>query len=369
MHFIATPSRLCSSTHMLIRNPKVRKIDPPTIEQSMHMDGNMLYAQLRERVRAQGIFDRDYGYYIILLAIMLAGFFLSILLLFLVNNPLILILICISLSFFTVQLAGIVHDAGHRAIFASPIANDIAGYFFGALLGWAYTPWRSAHNKHHAHTNQKGEDPDLEIPIFTFTMEHFKRRSKAQQFLIKYQTYLYYPFGAVAASLMRVGGFSTLIQNSIKDKKVRFLEVFITFSSLVIWYVLPFFFFGIGKALLILVITTLVTGFYLFNIFAPNHKGMPQLSADEKLSFMEQQIMTSRNVSGNWFLDIVYLGLNYQIEHHLFPSVARNKLKLTTPYILQVCRQRNIEFTSVNIIQTNRIILAELKKVSLEAMK
>lgn len=36
--------------------------------------------------------------------------------------------------------------------------------------------------------------------------------------------------------------------------------------------------------------------------------------------FLREQVLTSRNVNANWFIDLMYGGLNYQIEHHLFPS-------------------------------------------------
>ncbi len=330
------------------------------------IDGNTLFIQLREKIREEGIFDRDYRYYSILTVIMVSGFISSIIFLFLVNNPFLLFFSCILFSFFSVQLAGIVHDAGHRAIFSSALANDIAGYIFGIMLGWAYTPWRSAHNKHHAYTNQKDKDPDLEVPVFTFTTEHFDKRGKTQQFLIRYQVYLYFPFGCFAAALMKISGFITLLHS---DKKNKLIEEISIGLSLFMWYIAPFFLFGIGKALFIIIVINLVTGFYIFNIFAPNHKGMPQLSADKEISFMERQIMTSRNIVGSWFNDILYMGLNYQVEHHLFPSVARNKLKLTSPYILQICQQRNIEFTRVSILESNRIILSELKNVSMAISK
>ena len=57
--------------------------------------------------------------------------------------------------------------------------------------------------------------------------------------------------------------------------------------------------------------------------FAPNHKGMPVLSAGHTLDFLRKQVLTSRNIRGGWFVDILLGGLNYQIEHHLFPSMPR----------------------------------------------
>lgn len=107
----------------------------------------------------------------------------------------------------------------------------------------------------------------------------------------------------------------------------------------------------------------------MYNIFAPNHKGMPQLPKDIKISFMEHQIMTTRNIYGHWLTDFVYLGLNYQIEHHLFPNCPRNKLKLITPYVEDICRKMNLEFTRVSVLESNKIILSELNRIAKTAEK
>jgi fatty acid desaturase len=58
--------------------------------------------------------------------------------------------------------------------------------------------------------------------------------------------------------------------------------------------------------------------------FAPNHIGMPIVAADAKLSFLDTRVSTSRNVSGCWWITVQMSGLNYQIEHHLFPSMPPN---------------------------------------------
>jgi hypothetical protein len=58
---------------------------------------------------------------------------------------------------------------------------------------------------------------------------------------------------------------------------------------------------------------------YLGCAFAPNHKGMPILSHDDDSDFPRRQVLTARNVRGGWLVDFPRGGLNYQIEHHLFP--------------------------------------------------
>jgi hypothetical protein len=61
--------------------------------------------------------------------------------------------------------------------------------------------------------------------------------------------------------------------------------------------------------------------------FAPNHKGMPLVAKEAKLDFFSRQVLTSRNIRGSWLKDNLMGGLNYQVEHHLFPSMARPNLR------------------------------------------
>ena len=54
---------------------------------------------------------------------------------------------------------------------------------------------------------------------------------------------------------------------------------------------------------------------------------MPLVSPRLKLDFLRRQVLMSRNISGGRLMSIFMGGLNYQIEHHLFPSMARPHLR------------------------------------------
>ena len=80
-------------------------------------------------------------------------------------------------------------------------------------------------------------------------------------------------------------------------------------------------------------------GFYLGCSFAPNHKGMPILAAADKTDFLRRQVLTSRNVRGGWLTDLALGGLNYQIEHHLFPSMPRAQPAPAQPLVRAFCER------------------------------
>jgi len=70
-------------------------------------------------------------------------------------------------------------------------------------------------------------------------------------------------------------------------------------------------------------------------------------------------------VEGGFLTDIILVGLNYQIEHHLFTNCPRNKLKLITPYVKRLCKRLGLDYCEVNLLETNKIIVKELHKASL----
>jgi len=325
------------------------------------VDGAHAYAELRQAVVAEGILNRSYGYYALVLLFVFTGFFFSFYNLYIHNSYLTLFYWCLFFSFFAVQLGGFMHDTGHRAVFKSSKINDALGYAVCTMLALRFRNWKVKHNMHHAHPNQEEADTDIEIPFF-FTEERYRKNSQGlRAFIRKYQAYLFYPIGSLVAFSMRITAFRDYKKNVAKEQP---WEIILFFASLFIWFVLPFLLFEPLKAMFIILVVNLAMGFYLMNIFAPNHKGMVEIGKGVKLSFVEQQIITARNINSHWLTDFIYMGLNYQIEHHLFPNCPRNKLKYLTPLVKKLCRTRRLGYTNVSVFESSKIILTELNSVS-----
>jgi fatty acid desaturase len=104
------------------------------------------------------------------------------------------------------------------------------------------------------------------------------------------------------------------------------------------------------KALVFVVIHQGVWGLYMGCSFAPNHKGMPTIGADEDLDFLRRQVLTSRNVRGSWFTDLLLGGLNYQIEHHLFPNMPRASLAKAQSMVRAHCANLHITYCETTLI-------------------
>lgn len=322
--------------------------------------GSKAYLKLREKVTVVGILKRSYGFYIFLSALTLLGLITSLFFIFMLPVGLKLAIWSGLLGFFVIQFGGLFHDAGHKAIFKSVKNNDKIGGIFSIIMAIPFSNWKANHNAHHANPNTEDDDPDLIRPLISFSEEKYKSQKGVAKFLSKYQVWTYYPVGVFTLIVFQL---SNVFHLPKVYKKVPVLESSTFLFSLFCWLVLPFLLFPATKAVFVIVFVYGTAGFYMSNIFAPNHKGMPQFASHTKLSFLEHQIVTTRNINPSFLNDYFYMGLNYQIEHHLFPNCPRNKLKLITPYVKEVCRKMKIEFTSVGVIESNKIILDQLSQV------
>jgi fatty acid desaturase len=122
---------------------------------------------------------------------------------------------------------------------------------------------------------------------------------------------------------------------------------------------------GLSGAVTFALVHHALTGLYMATIFAPNHKGMP-LAGDSPAAddFLREQVLTARNIRGNWFIDLMYGGLNYQIEHHLFPSMPRNNLRRAHPLVQAYCRLHGVAYHETSLHESWREIVAHFSRVS-----
>ena len=120
-----------------------------------------------------------------------------------------------------------------------------------------------------------------------------------------------------------------------------------------------------GKAAVFLAVQLGLFGFYMGMSFAPNHKGMPLVPHDLKIDFLRRQVLMSRNIHGSRVLDFMMGGLNYQIEHHLFPSMPRPHLRRAAPTIRAFCTEAGVRYTETTLIESYAIVTRYINRVGL----
>lgn len=322
------------------------------------------YAELKQRIKAAGLLDRQPLYYTSKFITNIALFAAAIALLFWVAEWHISLLLLIALfwSFVYVQIGVLGHDAMHNQITRKSWKAEVMGYFLGNMsIGMSRSWWVEKHNEHHAHPNQLDHDPDIDFPIIIFDEAQLANKSQWQRAIIKYQAFLFFPILMLVSISMRYHGLRTVITQPTHHRALELLTLalyYVTYGGMV-FYALPFF-----QALLFVVVHQAFFGLYMGGIFAPNHKGMPILPADQKLDFLRLQVLTARNVKGHPVTDFLYGGLNYQVEHHLFPTAPRNKLSQIHKMTKQFCHERGISFYETSLVRSYVEMVQSLHEVS-----
>ena len=90
---------------------------------------------------------------------------------------------------------------------------------------------------------------------------------------------------------------------------------------------------------------------------------MPVVGEDEKLDFLRRQVLTSRNIRGSLLTDFALGGLNYQIEHHLFPSMPRPSLRHAQAPVRAFCARRGIPYAETGLLASYAQALRHLDTV------
>ena len=171
--------------------------------------------------------------------------------------------------------------------------------------------------------------------------------------------------------LLLFTGFDLLADSFIglgrKDRKlgIRFLEFGLMLVRQTAPYIAMALMFGWLWAMALWVFMMMMFGFFMGAAFAPNHKGMPLIERDSKIDFFQRQVLTSRNIRGSWLTDNLMGGLNRQVEHHLFPSMARPHLAKAHKIVVEFCSERGVPLVEMNLISSYMVVMRHLNEVGL----
>ena len=269
------------------------------------------------------------------------------------------------LGVMSAQYGFIAHEAAHRQISRNNKLNDWTGLILANLFaGLSYGFWLKKHNKHHQRPNQIGEDPDIAIRVLSFTTESKMSKKGIERWFSDRQGYLF-------PLLLLFTGFDLLLDSVAgmgrKDRSIgiRVLEFSLMLIRQFAPYVVLAIMFGPFWAVAMWFVMMMSFGFFMGAAFAPNHKGMPLVEKDSSLDFFSRQVLTSRNIKGSWLKDNLMGGLNYQVEHHLFPSMARPYLRKAHAIVAEYCRQNDVTLVEMNLLSSYKVIMQHLNKVGL----
>ncbi|MBT2548675.1 acyl-CoA desaturase [Arthrobacter sp. ISL-65] len=324
------------------------------------------YSELLKSVKAAGLLERRVGFYITLFSslvlLMTAAWFGFAL----IGDSWFQLLIAAAVGILCTQLSFLAHEAGHRQIFASRRANDwTARILATSVAGMSYSWWEQKHGAHHNHPNVISKDPDIAPGPIAFHTEAVADRQGRFAFLTRKQGWFFFPLLFLVGLGLQIDSVKFVLRRAKVTH--RWVELPILLVRLGSLPALAFTFLPLGMAAAFIGVQLAVFGFYMGASFAPNHKGMPVLPADSRVDFLSRQVLTSRNISGGRYMDILLGGLNRQVEHHLFPDMARPHLHKATAMVRQHCKTQGIPFTETTLAASFGIIVRYLNEVGLAA--
>lgn len=323
------------------------------------------YTQVSQVVREMGLLRRARWFYALVGGAILLGFAACVTGFLLLGDSWFQLLIAAALGILFTQLAFLAHEAGHRQILASGRANDRLALVLGAAVGMSYSWWDSKHSRHHANPNRVGKDPDIEVDTISFLDEDAAKARGIQRLITRKQGWLFFPLLAFEGINLHVISVRHLL--SRQPVKGRWIELPLILARFAVVLVPVFMLLPIGLAFAFMAVQLAVFGIYMGASFAPNHKGMPVIAPDAKIDFFTKQVRTSRNIRGGWWATWLMGGLNYQIEHHLFPSMARPYLAQSREIVRDYCKTLDVPYTETSLFRSYAIVIEYLNRVGLAA--
>ncbi|WP_433549209.1 fatty acid desaturase family protein [Streptomyces sp. CA-294286] len=320
------------------------------------------FAPLLRTVREQGLLERRHGWYAARVAVNLAGHAAVLTGIAFLGHTWWVLLLTVPFALVWTRTAYLSHDAGHAQISSSRRTGTwISLTHANLLLGMSQAWWNEKHNRHHANPNHVEKDPDVGVGALVWTQQQAAGREGFARWLARHQSRLFFPMLLLEGFALKLYGFQDLRRQKGRE---RWTEAALLVAHLALYAVLLLTAMSPLKALAFALLHHALFGLQLGMAFAPNHKGMEMPDADgERWGHLRRQVVTSRNVRGGPLTDWFLGGLNYQIEHHLFPNMPRPHLRLAQPLVRAHCREVGLPYAETGLIDSYRQALGHLNEV------
>ncbi len=324
------------------------------------------YTALSAEIKAAGLLERRPMWYFLRCVVLAAALALGFVLLLTLGQTWWQLLVAVYFSVVFTQVAFLSHDSAHRQVFESGKRNEWFSRIVGNLtVGLSYGWWMTKHSKHHANPNTMTKDGDIRPGAIVFTQEDAAKHTGLRAKILAKQGWFFFPILLLAGIDLHVNAVKAVL--GAEPVKHRWVEGLLLAVRLIGFPVLVLLTLGpvLGTAFMLVQLFTF--GFYMAGSFAPNHKGMPIIGEHEKVDFLRRQVLTSRNITGDWIIPTGMGGLNYQIEHHLFPNMPSVNLRKARPIVKRYCEELGVPYTETSLLKSWGIVVRYIHKVGIKS--
>jgi fatty acid desaturase len=321
------------------------------------------FAELLRRVRAEGLLDMAPGYYVGRLTLNTSLLLAGLAAFFWLGDSWWQMPVALWMGLCGAQSAFMWHDAGHKAMFRNKRAASAVGYLHANFInGVSYGWWVNHHNRHHSNPNHLDMDPDIGRRTAIFDIKQYATRHGYKRFIVRYQSVLFFVLLVLESFKMNKTA-GKAIAGGLTKRPVLESALILLRAALYLTAVFTVLDPLLGVVFILVQQATL--GVYFGMIFAPNHKGMAIRDGEEEtLDWLERQVLTSRNIRPSLLVDFLYGGLNYQVEHHLFPAMPQKNLARARELTRAYCAERGVPYHEVGFWSSYREVASYLHEVS-----
>nr|AAM94345.1 delta-6-desaturase [Argania spinosa] len=282
------------------------------------------------------------------------------------------------MGFLWIQSGWIGHDPGHYMVVSDSRLNKFMGIFAanclsGISIGWS--KWN--HNAHHIACNSLEYDPDLQyIPFLvvsskffgSLTSHFYEKRltiDSLSRFFVSYQHWTFYTIMCAARLNMYVQSLIMLLTKRNVSYRAHELLGCLVFS---IWYpllvsCLP----NWGERIMFVIASLSVTGMQQVQFSLNHFSSSVYVGKPNGNNWFETQTDGTLDISCPPWMDWFHGGLQFQIEHHLFPKMPRCNLRTISPYVIELCKKHNLPYNYASFSKANEMTLRTLRNTALQA--
>lgn len=277
------------------------------------------------------------------------------------------------LALFWQQCGWLAHDFCHHQVCAWRPANNAAGLALGNLAqGFSVAWWKGKHNQHHASPNELAGpgstaalDPDIDtLPLLAWSpaVVDALPPGAPERALLRVQHWLFLPILLAARLAWAAQSVTTVADLARARAPGAVVEV----ASLGAHYALY-----LGAAFLALPPLSAAAwalgaqaacGLLLALVFVQSHNGMEVYTTTH--DFVTAQAVSTRDISPGLWADWFTGGLNYQIEHHLFPGLPRHNLGLAAPRVAALFAKHSLEYEACGMAMGTRRVMQTLAGIA-----
>mmetsp|Transcript_27913 Transcript_27913/g.46280 ORF Transcript_27913/g.46280 Transcript_27913/m.46280 type:complete len:531 (+) Transcript_27913:93-1685(+) len=319
------------------------------------------FRQLRQDLLQDGQFETNFVYYaklgVFLMSLFVTSLYLSLFLTTTISH----LLGAFVMGVFWQQFGGLSHDLGHSAVFHHFQLDHLVGSVLGCTLtGISNAWWKVGHNSHHMLSNSLEHDPNSQhLPLLCLNEKQQDGKyfssyyqwwcdanSKTSQALIPHQHLFFWP-------LMMVARFNLYIQSTItlitSNERLQFRRLELSCQAMfVLWVVtLACQMKSWPESIAWILVSHAVAGLLHIQLVISHwtmHMYHGAAYNDASDTWFQLQLATTCNIYTPRYLDYLHIGIQFQIEHHLFPTMPRHHLRAASKQVRALCLKYQVPY-------------------------